>query len=165
MEESKTMQILKTAILLERKGKAFYSSVSDKADDPDVKEFFKHMADEEDEHIRYLSEQFEYYTKNNNFKEPLIHNEDSTDEAILSEKVKKQISAASFEAAAISAAIDFETRAVKVYSDRADSATDPEEKKFYSFLAEWEQGHHKLLHDIDQELKEKIWYDNNFWPF
>lgn len=165
MEESKTMQILKTAILLERKGKAFYSSVSEKADDPDVKEFFKHMADEEDEHIRYLNEQFEYYTKNNNFKEPLTHAEDSTDEAILSEKVKKQISAASFEAAAISAAIDFETRAVKVYSDRADSATDPEEKKFYSFLAEWEQGHHKLLHDIDQELKEKIWYDNNFWPF
>jgi rubrerythrin len=40
MDESKSMEILKTAILLERKGKAFYSSVADKADDPDVKQFF-----------------------------------------------------------------------------------------------------------------------------
>lgn len=166
MEESKTMEILKTAILLERKGKAFYSSVADKADDPDVKEFFQHMADEEDDHIRFLTEQFAHYTKNKEFKETHVPKEENTtDEAILSEQMKKKISAASFEAAAISAAIDFETRAVKVYSDRAESATDPEEKQFYQFLADWEKGHHKLLHEIDQELKEKVWFDNDFWPF
>ena len=165
MEESKTMEILKTAILLERKGKAFYSNVADKADDPDVKEFFQHMADEEDDHIKFLTEQFAHYTKNKAFKETQVPKEDTTDEAILSEQVKKKLDAASFEAAAISAAIDFETRAVKVYSDRAESATDPEEKQFYQFLADWEKGHHKLLHDIDKEVKEKVWFDNNFWPF
>jgi rubrerythrin len=166
MDESRSMEILKTAILLERKGKAFYSSVADKADDPDVKEFFQHMADEEDDHIRFLTEQFSHYVKNQKFRETeLPKTEDSTAEQILSEKVKKQISAASFEAAAISAAIDFETRAVKVYSDRAESATDPEEKHFYQFLADWEKGHHKILHDIDKEVKEKVWFDNNFWPF
>jgi rubrerythrin len=166
MDESKTMEILKTAILLERKGKAFYSSVADKADDPDVKEFFQHMADEEDDHIKFLTEQFGHYTKNKKFKSTEItKEEDTTDEQILSEKVKKQITAASFEAAAISAAIDFETRAVKVYSERAESASDPEEKQFYEFLADWEKGHHKLLNEIDKEVKEKVWFDNNFWPF
>lgn len=166
MTESKSMEILKTAILLERKGKAFYSSVAEKADDPDVKKFFQMMADEEDDHIRFLTEQFAHYTANQKFKETHPNTEDdSTTEQILSEKVKKQIHAASFEAAAISAAIDFETRAVKVYSERAESAIDPEEKKFYQFLADWEKGHHKLLHEIDQEVKEKVWFDNNFWPF
>ena len=166
MEESKSMEILKTAILLERKGKAFYSSVADKADDADVKEFFQIMADEEDEHIKFLMEQFSHYVENKKFKEIEIHREEEgTDEIILSDKVKKKIGAASFEAAAISAAIDFETRAVKVYSEQANNASDPEEKKFYQFLADWEKGHHKLLNTIDKELQEKIWFDNNFWPF
>jgi len=166
MEESKSMEILKTAILLERKGKAFYSSVADKADDADVKKFFQLMADEEDDHIKFLTEQFSHYTANKNFKAIAVHTEDEgTDEMILSEIVKKKINAASFEAAAISAAIDFETRAVKVYSDRAENAEDPEEKKFYQFLADWEKGHHKLLNEIDKELQEKVWFDNNFWPF
>ena len=166
MEENKTMEILKTAILLERKGKAFYSSVADKADDEDVKKFFQIMADEEDEHIKFLTDQFSHFIKNNKFKETFVHNTtEGTDEIILSDIVKKKITAASFEAAAISAAIDFETRAVKVYSERAEGAIDPEEKKFYQFLADWEKGHHKLLNDIDKELKEKIWFDNNFWPF
>ncbi len=166
MEESKSMEILKTAILLERKGKAFYSSVAEKSDDPDVKNFFQLMANEEDEHIRFLNEQFAHFIENKKFKKADIHVDDeSPDEQILTDIVKKKITAASFEAAAISAAIDFETRAVKVYSDRAENATDPDEKQFYKFLAEWESGHHKLLNEIDKELKEKIWFDNDFWPF
>ena len=160
------MEILKTAILLERKGKAFYSSVAEKSDDPDVKNFFQLMANEEDEHIRFLNEQFTHFIRNNKFKKTEIHvEEEGTDELILTNIVKKKIAAASFEAAAISAAIDFETRAVKVYSDRAANATDPDEKQFYQFLADWESGHHKLLNEIDKELKEKVWFDNDFWPF
>ena len=91
--------------------------------------------------------------------------DDATVMEILSEEIKKQINAASFEAAAISAAMDFETRAVKIYSDRADSATDPNEKEMYQMLADWEKGHHYWLHKINEELKEQIWFDNNFWPF
>jgi rubrerythrin len=75
------------------------------------------------------------------------------------------VTAASFEAAAISAAIDFETRAVEVYSNRAESATDQNEKEAYQMLADWEKGHHKWLYMINEDLKERIWYDNNFWPF
>jgi rubrerythrin len=84
---------------------------------------------------------------------------------VLSEEIKKQISAAGFEAAAISAAMDFETRAVQVYSDRAQAATDPNEKAMYQMLADWEKGHHYWLHKINEDLKEQVWYDNNFWPF
>jgi rubrerythrin len=61
--------------------------------------------------------------------------------------------------------MDFETRAVKIYSDRAEEATDPNEKEMYQMLADWEKGHHYWLHKINEDLKEQIWYDNNFWPF
>ena len=75
------------------------------------------------------------------------------------------ISAAGFEAAAISAAISMEERAIKLYSESTKIASEPEAKDFYEWLSQWERKHLSLLLDIDKALREKIWYDNQFWPF
>ncbi len=160
--------ILKEAILLERRGKAFYTTAARQTQSEAARKIFTMMAEEEDEHIEFLSKQFAHYQKNHEFLENDAHydsHEEDVAMAVLSEEIKKQIDAASFEAAAISAAMDFETRAVRIYSERAQSATDPHEKEMYQMLADWEKGHHKWLHKINEELKEKIWFDNNFWPF
>ena len=159
--------ILKEAILLERRGKAFYTTCARQTESEAARKIFQMMADEEDEHIEFLSKQFAHYEKSHEF----LKNEggqdvdDATVMEILSNEIKKEISAASFEAAAISAAMDFETRAVKIYSERAEQATDENEKEMYAMLAEWEKGHHFWLHKINEDLKEQVWYDNNFWPF
>lgn len=160
--------ILKEAILLEKRGKAFYSTAAEQSKSPAAKKIFSMMAEEEDEHIHFLAIQFKAYTKDKKFVKPGAHEEDPNEETvlkILSDDIKKEISAAGFEAAAISAAMDFETRAVKIYSDRAEEATDPLEKETYRMLAEWESGHHKLLHRLNEDLKEQVWNDNSFWPF
>ena len=161
------LDILKEAILLERRGKAFYSTVARQTESEAARKIFEMMAAEEDEHINYLSKQFAYYQQHHEF----MKNDDAGDVddsavmEILTEEIKNQVEAAGFEAAAISAAMDFETRAVKIYSDRAEAATDPHEKEMYQMLADWEKGHHHWLHKINEDLKEQIWYDNNFWPF
>jgi rubrerythrin len=161
-----SVDILKEAILLERRGKAFYTTAARQTESEAAKKIFEMMAAEEDEHIEFLSKQFAHYDQHKTFmKNDHVVEDDSTVMQILSEEIKKQINAASFEAAAISAAMDFETRAVQIYSDRASSATDPNEKEMYQMLADWEKGHHFWLHKINEELKEQVWYDNNFWPF
>lgn len=161
------VDILKEAILLERRGKAFYTTAARQTQSEAARKIFEMMAAEEDEHIEFLSKQFTHYDLHKEFmkNEHAVVEDDSTVMQILSEEIKKQINAASFEAAAISAAMDFETRAVQIYSDRAASATDPNEKEMYQMLADWEKGHHFWLHKINEDLKEQIWYDNNFWPF
>jgi rubrerythrin len=161
------IDILKEAILLERRGKAFYTTAARQSENEAARKIFEMMAAEEDEHIEFLSKQFAHYDKNREFMKTEGHHDvdDVTVMQILSEEIKKQVNAASFEAAAISAAIDFETRAVQVYSDRAASATDPNEKEMYQMLADWEKGHHFWLNKINEELKEQVWFDNNFWPF
>ena len=167
MSKSPT-DILKEAILLEKRGKAFYSTVAEQSRSQAAKKIFLMMAEEEDEHIKFLAKQFKAYNKDQKFVKPDQYEEDPNEETvikILSEDVKKEITAASFEAAAISAAMDFETRAVKIYSDRAKEATDPLEIETYQMLADWESGHHKLLHRLNEDLKEQVWNDNNFWPF
>jgi rubrerythrin len=161
-----SVDILKEAILLERRGKAFYTTAARQTESEAAQKIFEMMAAEEDEHIEFLSKQFAHYDQHKTFmKNDHVVEDDSTVMQILSEEIKKQINAASFEAAAISAAMDFETRAVQIYSDRATSATDPNEKEMYQMLADWEKGHHFWLHKINEELKEQVWYDNNFWPF
>jgi rubrerythrin len=159
--------ILKTAILLERRGRAFYSTAARETQSEAVRKVFTMMAEEEDGHIEFLSRQFAEYEKSGRFSQETVPARTNDTEAvmILSEKVKKEISAASFEAAAISAAIDFENRAVAVYQGRANESADPNEKEMYQMLADWERTHFRLLHKLDEDLKEQVWHDNNFWPF
>jgi len=162
------IDILKEAILLERRGKAFYTMAARQTQSEAAKKIFTMMAEEEDDHIEYLSRQFAHYQKTHEFLENEEYVEDPEEEVtmkVLTDEIKSQITAASFEAAAISAAMDFEERAVAIYSERAEQASDPHEKELYEMLTEWEKGHHKWLHKINEDLKEKIWYDNNFWPF
>lgn len=159
--------ILKTAILLERRGKAFYSMTARQTESDAVRKIFTMMAEEEDSHIDFLSREFAEYEKNGRFSGNAMQNPANDAEAllILSERVKKEISAAGFESAAISAAIDFENRAVEVYQGRANEAEDPNEKQMYQMLADWERTHFRLLHKLNEDLKEQVWHDNNFWPF
>src|SRR5512138_1726844 len=131
------VDILKEAILLERRGKAFYAMAARQTESEAARKIFEMMAAEEDEHINFLSRQFAYYEKNKAFMKVggSADTDESTVMAILSEEIKSQVSAAGYEAAAISAAMDFETRAVQIYSERAVSATDKNEQEMYQMLA------------------------------
>ena len=166
MDDDKTTDILKSAILMEKRGLVFYEKVAQQASADVVKRFFETMAAEEENHIRTLSEQFKAYQDNEKFNAGKY--EDNHESGIatqsLSKEIKSEISAADFEAAAISAAMSMEENAIKLYSDRAAAATDPNEKELYNWLAKWETQHLNFLADIDRELREEIWYDQNFWP-
>lgn len=167
METTKTTDILKMAILMEKRGKAFYEAVAEQTKSEEVRKIFSIMASEEQTHIEFLSRQYLSYQKNHEFvKDDFIGNGNGhIADLILNDNVKKQISAASYEAAAISAAIDMETKAIEIYSARAAETTDPKEKELFLWLADWEKGHHKILNDLNEELKQSIWFDNKFWPF
>ena len=165
-QNDKAVEVLKTAILLERRGKAFYTQAARNSESKSATKIFEMMAEEEDEHINFLVKQFKNYKDHHEFltNEAPTEEEDAVIE-ILTENIKKEISAAGFEAAAIGAAIDFENRAIEIYSNRAKEATDPNEKEMYQMLADWEKTHHHLLYKLNEDLKEQIWNDNNFWPF
>ena len=161
------LDILKEAILLERRGRAFYQKVADQAQNEAVREFFETMVAEENHHMHILTEQLKSYQSGQAFA--ALSEEDAQSQPlpdmVLSEEVKKQIAAADFEAAAISAAMLMEERAVRLYGDRAAATGDDQEKALYQWLTDWEKGHLAFLSNLDQELKTAIWNDNQFWPF
>ena len=167
MNVDSTVEILKQAILLEKRGQAFYSQVAGQASGKAVKQFFEMMAEEEVKHVKILSDQFKAYKSNNRFTPEAINEDPGGDVAtkVLTSEMKNEISAAGYEAAAISAAMSMEENAIKLYSERAENAEDPNEKALYDWLAKWEMQHLRFLSEIDKELREEIWNDATFWPF
>ncbi len=153
---------------MEHRGKALYEQVASQTTNEDVRKIFNVMAEEEQTHIDFLQKQLKHYNKEGSFDANQLDNvpgHEAIANTILTDEMVKDISGSGFEAAAISAAIDMENKSVEAYSKRAQETEDPNEKELFEWLANWEKGHHKLLIDLNEQLTEKIWYDNNFWPF
>jgi rubrerythrin len=159
MPDNAAIEVLKMALLLERQGKIFYEQVAGQTRSPAVRELFRTLAAEEQKHAEILTERGGPAAA---VPGPVP---DSLSKLVLSKEIRKQIGAASYEAAAISAAIDMESRAVALYSERVTGAAEPAERALYQWLAEWERGHQRFLARIHQELLEEIWQDSGFWPF
>lgn len=165
MTENNALDILKSAILLEKQGQAFYDAAANQATNDDVKAFFATMAAEEIQHVKILSDQFRVFNASGKFAAPDTSRMGAVSQYVLSPAVKARIAAADFEAAAISAAMLMEERAIALYAKRGRDAQDPEEKKLYQWLAGWEREHLEFLAAIDADLKERIWNESGFWPF
>ncbi|MCI0514872.1 ferritin family protein, partial [candidate division KSB1 bacterium] len=150
MADNKPLEILKGALLLERKGRAFYEHAAQQIQEPMVKKVFEMMAKEEKSHVEILTRQYTNLVRDGKLRE--IHYDTQPLEIlgkILTAEVKNEISAAGFEAAAVSAAIGMEDRAVRYYSEQVGKAVDTIEKELFTWLANWEKGHLKMLMALD----------------
>ena len=67
MTAASPSDILKRAILLEKRGRAFYQKAAEQTDVEALKTFFTGMADEETRHIQILSDHFKNYEANREF--------------------------------------------------------------------------------------------------
>ncbi|MFP4180927.1 MAG: ferritin family protein [Spirochaetaceae bacterium] len=166
MNESKTLEILKKAIILERQGQSFYRKVAEQTDNEAVKNIFEIMADEESKHEQALISQAESISRGEGFQKDFnLGTQEEFSSTVLSSRIKGHISAADYEAASIAAAIEMEKKAIELYSSRAEAGTDESEKALFSELSKWEQTHLSFLNEIYSDMLESSWNDAQFWPF
>lgn len=160
-----TLNAIKEAILLEKRGQVLYRSVADKTDSAAVREVFTKMAEEEKNHEETLKLHYSSLVSSGKLAaiDTLGQVEDHTGE-IIRDKVRKEIKAAGYEAAAIAAAIALEKEAERFYLEKRDAAGSDIEKDLFDWLATWEHGHMELLASMDRALMEDIWFENSFWP-
>ena len=160
MSHEATIDIIKQAILLEKRGKSFYAKAAEEASSEPVKHFFSLLVEEETHHIAILSKRFKRFSQDKQFGP--LSDDDPSDGAIaqsvMTDEIVHRIAAAGFESAAIAAAMAMEKEAVRLYSERAKSAEDKDEKVFYQWLADWEKTHLQFLSEIDLAIKESIWH-------
>jgi len=160
MTATHAVDTLKQALLMEYRGKALYESAFKAAKDPAVADLFQELADEEQLHINTLGDHFKALHR----RGPTPGLPTRAKATILTRTLAGAIAGAGYEAAVISAAIELEKAAIAFYSNAAEQAGDDEERKLFAWLADWEKGHLGMLAELDRELKEKVWFDHQFWP-
>jgi rubrerythrin len=159
---------LKKAILAEYEGHHFYRMAASTTPDEKGRETFEMLAREEMEHVRFLRAQYKSFleTGKADETEKLGPRTDLIGGSpIFSSEIKSRVTEAHFEMTALSVGAQLEIGAVKFYQGEADASDDETVKRFYTELAEWEQGHYDALTRQLEELRGDYWSAGGFSPF
>ena len=160
--------VLRKAYQIEVDGYTFYSMTADRAEKQAVRELFDKLARDEIQHKAYIQgvmgsfedkgvAAFEIHRRDPDLK--------AFSDTIYTEGFKAQARDAEFEMGVLSVGMTLESRAIQYFSGAAKHAAEAEVREFYSFLAEWEQGHLEALQRLYNGVREDYWAEGGFSPF
>jgi rubrerythrin len=170
MDESirSILEGLKKAIETETNGYHFYMMAAKSTQDPKGREAFETLASEEQKHEQFLRTQYRSVIENGSVDPKVKLGPRASFEGsspIFSEEIRGRIKDAHYEMTALSIGIQLELSSIDFYKDEAEATDNPDVRKFYLELADWETGHYEALlrqHDL---LKEDYWSAARFAPF
>ncbi len=166
--QSPLSDALLKAAMAEREGHSFYMMAANTTQDPKGKAAFEQLAHEELEHLGFLKSHYDslLQTGKLNPTARLGHSVAfAGDSPIFTASIKQRIRDAHFEMSALAIGIQLERDAIKFYQEQAQTAIEPEARKFFGELAEWEAGHYNALLRQQEELKGEYWSGAGFSPF
>jgi len=141
MDQKEYKKIISLAIEREVEANAFYSAVSKKAKDKNLKSIFNTLAEEEKEHKRTLEG---FLTK----ASEKMHFSESKDYKIVDALVTPSLTADLKPVEGLVIAIKNELEAMQMYTQLANASTDAAQKNIFLELASMERGHKSKLEDI-----------------
>ncbi len=141
--------IVKYAMQMERDGQEFYQKAAAEAKQPELKEIFTYLADEEERHYQF-------------FKRLVDGDIETAAEALKKDtslentrnvfvRLIRDNTGTHFGEDARSAwkqALEIEQKSVKLYSDQADKTNDPKRKTLFNKIADEERNHVYLIDNM-----------------
>ena len=162
---SSAIDAVKTAILTEMQGYELYRSAAERTADPEARRMFHLLAKEEEQHHKMLYEQFRNLMQEKKWVPPptLAHGEGFED-LVADADWRKGLQFGTMELSVVSLGASLEARAVNFYKKAAETTSDPEGRKVFQWLVDWEDGHLKWMQWLEEDLKERFWAEQNFSP-
>jgi rubrerythrin len=154
------LKILKQAIKAESEGYYFYQMAGEKSEDPNAKEIFKSLAQDELDHGSVLKGLYHAIMKRSEYKfDHRRHHQpkskSGSPRTIFSAKFKQRIKQNNFAISAMRIAQMLEKDAIKFYSQHAKRSNHPELKSLFNFLVKWETDHLWTLVRQENLLKKE----------
>lgn len=149
-------------------GHNFYRMAAQSTTDPRGREVFELLAQEEEDHARFLQAQHAAITTAGDVDSTVTlgpQAELAGRSPIFSDDLRSRVKGAHMEMSALSIGIQLELSAVQFYKAEAAKALHPRVTEFFERLAQWESGHYHALLRQHEELKEDYWADGGFSPF
>ncbi|MEN6467920.1 MAG: ferritin family protein [Smithella sp.] len=141
MNQNEYKKIITHAISQEAEAFTYYSAVSEKAKDINLKKLFKDLADDEAKHQRTLEG---YLTKGSE----KIHFSESRDYKVVDALPTPALTPELKPVDGLVIAIKKELEAMQMYTQLANVSTDEAQKNIFLELATMERGHKSKLEDI-----------------
>ena len=157
-EQDKTLEALKAAIQMEIDGKEYYHRLSQSSGNQRGRELFQSLAAEEDIHRQRFEQIYDAIRSKKVW--PKIDFVSDRGEGLrtifakATEEMGSAIKAPATELDAIQKAMEMENKSYDLYRSRSQNATRYAERDFYKALAAEERGHHSVLLDYYEYLKD-----------
>ncbi len=158
------LKVIKKAIINELEGYEFYRMASAQAQEKDVKEALKSLADEEQKHIVWLDELFNKIKNDPTDDFQLASLEDMPSPGIFTwDSLDRKNLGLSVSVFGI--AIQMERASMEFYSKAAEFTTIPAAKELFSTLSKWEEVHMNIFADEYDRLQGDWWSEQGYAPF
>ena len=161
------LAILQEALQIEKQGEEFYEQAAVCAGNVLAEKTFRGLAEQERQHLAYFRAYYDRMSETNEWP-PM-------DTVVMAAMPIPQVARSIFDEAIaeVSAgcqvnedlkglydqAMGFERKSIALYQEQAESATDPERKKFFAFLVDQERGHLRILDRTQEFLTDPAsWY-------
>jgi rubrerythrin len=157
-EQARALEVLQSAVRMEVDGKQFYQKASQESNNRLARELFTRLAEEEDVHRRKVEQVYQALSRGRGWPdvEP-PHDEGKKLKSLFAgaaAELGSSIKVAGSELDAIKTAMDMEIKSYELYHARWEASTFSAEKQFYEALAGEERGHHLVLLDSYEYLKD-----------
>jgi len=155
---------IKQAILMEIEGYEFYKMAQSQFDNPEVKNAFGELMQEEKMHAEWLKEAYKKMNTSDNKNEVLSFLE-VTPEAKVFDWSKLMQKSAQSPLAVFGIALELEKSSMDYYQKQSDTTEIPELKLLFDILSKWEKTHYSQFDDLYKELKREWWSSQSYAPF
>ncbi len=161
---SNVFEVLKSAMEIELNGITLYTSAAKNTDDSQAKNVFNFLAEEEKKHFTYLKDLYKALEEKEEF-DVKISKPTQSFKRIFSEEFLNNLKGKNFEFSAISTGMILERDSILFYKEQVEKSEDPKIKYLFEELMKWEQEHLDMLTKEYNDLKERFWAVNDFFPF
>jgi rubrerythrin len=163
IEQTKTLEGLQTAIQMEIDGKKYYTLMGDSGGNEMGIKLFKQLAIEEDYHLKKFEAIYKAIQAKQDWPDiKLTVDHGKSINNIFSREsadIKNSSKATSSELKAVQKAMEMENKTRDFYKERAAKGKYEAEKNYYEILAGEESGHHAVLYDYYEYIKDPVgWY-------
>jgi rubrerythrin len=170
-EIEKAVGALTMAIRIEQNGRRFYRRAAGETSDPQAKELFDGLAEDEVAHERMLKTRLKALERNGTWitvredEWPASGPHAAAEPIFSPERLEAEVSDYTSELSALRMAYLIEKNAVEFYSKAARETDDPVGKAMYEELAKWEREHQRVLEKEYRFLADRFKLEMGFAPF
>jgi len=160
----RTLDMLVTALNMEKKGMSFYQKAIDRCANDLGQEIFRKLKADEDIHIERIKVIYTSLTEEGSWSEAwkshaVEHEDLGAFFRTLANKHGSAIKADTGDIEALNIGIDFEQKSVTFYQEQLKEATDELEREFIQHMVKEEKGHHAALVDMKMYLENpEAWF-------